>query len=49
VPNGDNSAAGPVTLKQLKLLATEEEASQQKLVEEALNLLFIKRGWPTIA
>jgi hypothetical protein len=36
-------------LKQLKTLAAKEETTQQKLVAEALNLLFIKYGEPPIA
>jgi hypothetical protein len=30
--------------KQLKLLAAEEDTTVQALLEEALNLLFIKKG-----
>ena len=34
----------PKVAKQLKLLAAEEETTVQALLEEALNLLFIKKG-----
>lgn len=34
----------PRIAKQLKLLAVEEDTSQQALLEEALNDLFIKKG-----
>jgi hypothetical protein len=37
------------TIKQLQALALEEDMSQQKLVVEALNLLFVKYGKPPIA
>ena len=36
-------------IKQLKELAVERNASQQKLVAEALNLLFSRYGKPPIA
>jgi hypothetical protein len=36
-------------LKQLKTLAAKEETTQQKLVAEALNMLFVKYGEPPIA
>ena len=39
----------PVTIKQLQELALERDTSQQKLVTEALNLLFVKYGKPPIA
>jgi hypothetical protein len=35
--------------KQLKYMALEEERTQQKLLSEALNLLFQSRGKPPIA
>ena len=35
--------------KQLRLLAAEEDTSQQSLMAEALNLLFKNRGKPPIA
>ena len=34
----------PAVAKQLKLLAVEEDKSVQALLEEALDLLFIKKG-----
>lgn len=34
----------PSVAKQLKLLAAEEETSVQSLLEEALDLLFVKKG-----
>jgi len=34
----------PAVAKQLKVLAAEEETSIQALLEEALNLLFVKKG-----
>ncbi len=34
---------------QLKLIAVEQETSQQKLVAEALNMLFVKYGKGSIA
>ena len=34
----------PKTAKQLKLLAAEEETTVQALLEEALDLLFVKKG-----
>jgi hypothetical protein len=36
-------------LRQLKTLAARKDTTQQDLVAEALNLLFIKYGEPTIA
>jgi hypothetical protein len=36
-------------IKQLKLLAAEEDKTQQELVAEALNLLFANRGKQPIA
>lgn len=35
--------------KQLRLLAAEEDSTQQDLMAEALNLLFKNRGKPPIA
>lgn len=34
----------PAVLKQLKIIAVEEETTNQALLEEALNLLFVKKG-----
>lgn len=34
----------PAVAKQLKILAAEEETSVQALLEEALDLLFVKKG-----
>jgi hypothetical protein len=34
--------------RQLKYIAIEEELTQQKLLAEALNLLFRSRGKPTV-
>lgn len=34
----------PTVAKQLRLLAVEEDTTNQALLEEALNLLFLKRG-----
>jgi hypothetical protein len=34
----------PKVAKQLKLLAAEEETTIQALLEEALDLLFVKKG-----
>lgn len=39
----------PAVLVQLKQLALEQDTSQQKLLSEALNLLFIKHGKPPVA
>lgn len=39
----------PAVLVQLKQLALEYDTSQQKLLSEALNLLFIKYGKPPVA
>ena len=36
----------PRVAKKLKVLAAEEEATVQALLEEALDLLFVKRGLP---
>jgi hypothetical protein len=36
-------------LKQLKLLAAKQDRTQQSLVAEALNMLFVKYGEPPIA
>lgn len=38
----------PKVAKQLKLLAAEEETTVQALLEEALDLLFLKKGQGTI-
>jgi hypothetical protein len=38
----------PKVAKQLKLLAAEEDTTVQALLEEALDLLFIKKGKDTI-
>src|SRR5690242_6111140 len=38
----------PKVAKQLKLLAAEEETTVQSLLEEALDLLFVKKGKGTI-
>ena len=38
----------PKVAKQLKLLAAEEETTVQALLEEALDLLFLKKGRGTI-
>ena len=38
----------PKVAKQLKLLAAEEETTVQALLEEALDLLFLKKGRQTI-
>lgn len=45
--NGRKLIAGhfdPKVAKQLKLLAAEEETTIQALLEEALDLLFVKKG-----
>lgn len=34
----------PEVLKQLKLIAVEEETTNQALLQEALDLLFVKKG-----
>lgn len=39
----------PKVAKQLKLLAAEEETTVQALLEEALDLLFVKKGRGAIA
>ncbi len=39
----------PKVAKQLKLLAAEEETTIQTLLEEALDLLFVKKGKGAIA
>ncbi|MDE0003942.1 MAG: hypothetical protein OXQ29_14725 [Rhodospirillaceae bacterium] len=36
----------PRVAKKLKVLAAEEEATVQALLEEAVDLLFVKRGLP---
>jgi hypothetical protein len=38
----------PSIAKQLKLLAAEEDTTVQALLEEALNLLFVKKGQGTM-
>lgn len=38
----------PRVAKQLKVLAAEEDTTVQSLLEEALNLLFVKKGKDTI-
>jgi hypothetical protein len=38
----------PKVAKQLKLLAAEEDTTVQALLEEALELLFLKKGQGTI-
>jgi hypothetical protein len=39
----------PAVRQQLKLLAAETDKTEQKMIAEALNLLFAKYGKPTIA
>lgn len=39
----------PEVLKQLKMIAVENDTTNQKLLEEALNLLFSNYGKPPIA
>jgi hypothetical protein len=39
----------PEARRQLRLLAAEEDTTQQKLIAEALNMLFEKRGRGLIA
>jgi hypothetical protein len=39
----------PAVRQQLKLLAAETDKTEQKLMQEALNLLFAKYGKPQIA
>lgn len=34
----------PAVLKQLKIIAAEEETTNQALLQEALDLLFVKKG-----
>jgi len=34
----------PSVAKQLKIIAAEDETTNQALIEEALNLLFVKKG-----
>ena len=38
----------PKVAKQLKILAAEEDTTIQALLEEALNLLFVKKGKMTL-
>jgi len=44
-----NSWHDPAVAQQLKMLAAERRTTQQKLVEEGLNAVFIKYGKPEIA
>ena len=46
---GLTSHHDPAVIQQLKQLALERRTTQQKLLEEALNLLFLKYGRPDIA
>lgn len=46
---GLTSYFDPAVLKQLKILSAEKETSQQQLLAEALNDLFVKNGKPPIA
>jgi len=39
----------PEVKKQLRLIAAEDDATHQELLEEALNLLFVKKGKKKIA
>jgi hypothetical protein len=39
----------PAVRQQLKLLALESDTTEQKLLQEAINLLFAKYGKPQIA
>ena len=39
----------PAVRQQLELLAAESDKTEQKLMQEALNLLFAKHGKPPIA
>jgi hypothetical protein len=39
----------PAVLRQLKTLAAEQGLTQQKLVAEGLNMVFVKYGKPPIA
>lgn len=39
----------PAVLHQLKQLALEQDTTQQKLMSEAMNLLFVKYGKPPLA
>jgi hypothetical protein len=39
----------PKVIKQVKILAAEEDTTTQALLEEALDLLFIKKGKAAIA
>jgi hypothetical protein len=39
----------PAVLRQLKTLAAEQGTTQQKLVAEGLNMVFVKYGKPPIA
>jgi hypothetical protein len=44
-----NSWHDPAVAQQLKMLAAEQRTTQQKLIEEALNMMFAKYGKPVIA
>lgn len=39
----------PGAIRQLRIMAAEEETTSQALIAEAFNLLFAKRGKPQIA
>jgi Antitoxin-like ribbon-helix-helix len=39
----------PAVIQQLKVIAAQESTTQQKLVAEALNMVFAKYGKPQIA
>lgn len=39
----------PQAIRQLRIMAAEEETTSQALIAEAFNLLFAKRGKPQIA
>lgn len=39
----------PEAVRQLRIMAAEEETTSQALIAEAFNLLFAKRGKPQIA
>lgn len=39
----------PAVLLQLKSLALEQDTTQQRLISEALNMLFVKYGKPPIS
>jgi hypothetical protein len=46
---GLTSHHDPAVIQQLKELALERRTTQQTLLEEALNMLFVKYGRPDIA